>query len=77
MGDWRVTPSPRMSPIGMTNEQTRSTRRVLRIATTLGELIAAIYQRIPPGGFRIQRTALVLARLPRQAHLSRRIRVVD
>ncbi len=47
-----------------------------RIATTLGDLIAAIYARMPPGGFRIQRTALILASLPRSAHLSRRIRLM-
>lgn len=61
----------------MTTLHARRSRRVGRIATTLGDLIAAIYQLIPPGGFRLQRTALVLARLPSSARLSRRIRVVD
>ncbi len=75
--DWRSTPPARMSPFGMKTAYDKGTRRVRRIATTLGDLIAAIYQLLPPGGFRIQRTAMVLARLPRQAHLSRRIRLVD
>jgi hypothetical protein len=61
----------------MTTPHACSNRRVRRVATTLGDLIAAIYALIPPGGLRTRRTALVLARLPRSAHLSRRIRVVE
>ncbi len=52
--------------------------RVRRITTTLGDLIAGIYAAIPgPGEIRVGRTVLVLAALPRQVRLSRRIRLIE
>ncbi len=61
----------------MTTRNARKGSAGTRIATTLGDLIASIYQAIPgPGEIRVGRTVLVLATLPRRVRLSRRIRLV-
>ncbi len=61
----------------MADRHAREGSGARRITTTLGDLIASIYAAIPgPGDFRVRRTALVLAALPRSVHLSRRIRLV-